>query len=94
MAVGFCSWLCTLQNDALMAYQVAFDLHENQNYAFLTRVSESLPSVAGDLASDGGDVSAAGGASSSSSSSSTETTTTTAIAKVMLVDCGALTEGS
>jgi len=32
-------------NQALVAYQVAFDLQENQNYAFLIKVSEALPRV-------------------------------------------------
>jgi 26S proteasome regulatory subunit N2 len=65
--------LCSLfaffiQNAALMAYQVAFDLSENQNQPFLIRIVNALPTPAPAAikaapAADAMDVSASAGPS-------------------------------
>jgi len=39
--------VCVFQNHVLMAYQVAFDLTENQNVQFLLDVSAHLAELAG-----------------------------------------------
>jgi len=65
-----------LQNDPLMAYQVAFDLSENQNQPFLLRVVEALPVLEAPQPTATATTETEPSTSTSTSSSTSTTTTT------------------